>query len=233
MQLLQKYVLNGGVLMFVLVPCSVLMLASILQGMIRLRRGWMIPRWIFRKAGQVKDAESRREFLLLLRGHGSPLARVLWLTLKDFTDTGRRPARALVQGRLDDAIIQVSDRLYESVGLLSTIYTVGPLLGLVGTILGLMDTFHSYSALLQPSVQALSEGVQKALVTTFWGLSMAIPAFVAGQWMQSKIRAYERDKFPESVWHVIEMLYGPAPADLDDGAEEPAGGAILEVGSEA
>jgi biopolymer transport protein ExbB len=235
--LFEKYVQNGGILMFVLVPCSMLMLASILQGMIVLRRGRVLPRRILRQAQQLRDPDARRQFLFALRDQHSPLARVIWLTMKDFTERRQRPDRELLRARLDDAIILIGDKMSETVGVLSTIYTVGPLLGLIGTILGLMDTFHSYGALAQPSVQMLSVGVQKALVTTFWGLSMAIPAFVAGQWMQTRIRAYERDGLPESAWRIIDLLDGPfdqEPAALaeESAAARPAG-PVLEMESEA
>lgn len=228
--LLEKYVLNGGVLMFVLVPCSVIMAAAVLQGWIVLRRGWVLPRWILRRAGQARDEEARQAYFELLQKHHSPLARVLWQTLRDFSGLPRAAHRQAFESRLEEAIILVTDKMYERVGLLSTIYTVGPLLGLVGTILGLMEVFHSYAAVDQPSVAMLAVGVQKALVTTFWGLSMAIPAYVAGQWMQARIRLYERDLLPEAAWRVIETLYGPAaesakeeePADVEESAPFPA-----------
>lgn len=224
--LFQKYVLNGGVLMFVLVPCSLLMLGAILQGAIVLRRGRVIPRWILRLAVDVRDEPTRVQFLKKIRASGTPLARILWAVLRDVPEGGRPPAREALQGRLEEAIIGVSDKMYDMVGLLSTIYTIGPLLGLVGTILGLMDTFHAYGASDHPSIKMLSEGVQKALVTTFWGLSMAIPAFVAGQWMQKKIRGYERDTFPDLALRVVESVYAdvaPAAAPEPEAAAEPAG----------
>lgn len=205
--LFRKYVLNGGILMWVLIPCSLLMVGAVIQGLIMLRRGRVLPGWITRQALEVKDEATRRAFLERIRANHSPLARILWTMLKETAASGRLPERAALESRLEDAIIGVTDKMYELVGLLATIYTVGPLLGLVGTILGLMDTFHSYAAISNPTVAALSEGVQKALVTTFWGLSMAIPAFVAGQWIQKKIRAYERDEFPAAVWRVIDALY--------------------------
>ena len=230
--LLQKYVLNGGVLMFVLIPCSLIMVAGVVQGMIALRRGWVMPRWILRQARQVSGPSARREFLSLLGRRGHPLARVIWLTLKDLDFPARRPARERVQAKLDDAIILVCDRMYDRLNLLSTIYTVGPLLGLVGTILGLMDTFHQYGQLDQPSVAMLAVGVQKALVTTLWGLSMAVPAFMAGQWFQGRIRGYERDLFPHLFWQVLDALYGPA-AEAGEAAEDAPAAAPAPLPADA
>lgn len=215
--LFQRYVLAGGALMWVLVPCSLLMVGAVLQGFIALRRGRVLPRWVARLAGEARDEAARVAYLKKLRSSSSPLARVVWLTLKETMSAGKMPEKAVLEDRLEEAIIIVSDRMYDLVGLLSTIYTIGPLLGLVGTIHGLMEVFHQYGAMEHPSVQMLSVGVQKALVTTFWGLSMSIPAFVAGQWMQKKVRAYERDLFPEQAWRAINALQAASSAASPEG----------------
>lgn len=219
--LFQKYVVNGGILMWVLVPCSLLMVGAVLQGIITLRRGRVLPRWVARLAGEARDEAARLAYFKKLRASGSPLARVVWLTLKETMSAGKTPEKAALESELEEAIIIVSDKMYDLVGLLSTIYTIGPLLGLVGTIHGLMEVFHQYGAMEHPSVQMLSVGVQKALVTTFWGLSMSIPAFVAGQWMQKKIRAYERDLFPEQAWRAINALLAAPPAAKAEGETQP------------
>lgn len=227
--LFTKYVENGGILMWVLIPCSLIMLGTIFQGVITLRRGRVLPRWILRGAAQAQGEAGRGVFLKKVGVHGSPLARILWLTLKEEGGEGRPAGRPALQARLEEAIITVSDKMYDLVGVLSTIYTVGPLLGLIGTILGLMDTFHTYGADANPSIKILSEGVQKALVTTFWGLSMAIPAFVAGQWMQKKIRGYERDLFPEAAWQVIDALDAAKPAPGEPAPEDAGEDTVLRA----
>ena len=232
--LLQKYVLNGGVLMFILVPLSLVTVAAILQGVIVLRRGWVAPRWIERRARQAQTRAERGALMAEMRRRGNPLARVIWLTLKEFEASEGRPPRERIQAKLDDAIILVSDTMYDRLHLMATIYTVGPLLGLIGTILGLMDTFHVYGALDQPSVQMLAVGVQKALVTTLWGLSMAIPAYIAGQWMQKRIRAYERDILPGTVWEVVNHFHGPAQEEMDEAnGVDRIEKTVLEVEGEA
>jgi biopolymer transport protein ExbB len=222
--LFQKYVVNGGVLMWVLVPCSLLMVGAVLQGMIVLRRGRVLPRWVGRLAAEARDENARRQFFKKLRLSESPLARIVWLTLKETVGGGRLPERAELQTKLEDSIVMVSDKMYDMVGVLSTIYTIGPLLGLIGTNHGLMEVFHSYGAMEHPSVQMLSVGVQKALVTTFCGLSMAIPAFVAGQWMQKRIWVYERDLFPEQAWKVIDTLFAVVQPQLEESNEAPKAG---------
>ena len=70
--LLEKYVINGGVMMFVLVPCSLLMLGAILQGMIRLRRGRVLPADLLRKARHVNSPEQRVRFIRDLQLHPQP-----------------------------------------------------------------------------------------------------------------------------------------------------------------
>jgi len=151
-----------------------------------------------------------------LETRGQPLAQVICLTLKNVGAPGPLPARAALQEKLDEAIILVSDKMYDRLNLMSTIYTLGPLLGLIGTILGLMDTFTLMARWSNPPVQMLAVGVQKALVTTLWGLSMAIPASRPASGCRRKIRIYEREVFPRSVWRVIELIKGDAKSRLPE-----------------
>lgn len=72
---------------------------------------------------------------------------------------------------------------------LETIGTLSPLLGLLGTVLGMIDAFQAMEAAgtqVDPSV--LSRGIWQALITTALGLSVAIPALVAHSWMDRKVQ---------------------------------------------
>ena len=71
---------------------------------------------------------------------------------------------------MDQAIVQVSDQMSDSLGMLSTLYTVSPLLGIMGTMLGMMNTFYEFGVRGQKSVDILTIGIQEALVTSLWGL---------------------------------------------------------------
>ena len=223
--LLEKYVINGGPMMFVLIPCSLLMLGAVLQGLIRLRRRRVLPPGILKKAGQLNDDATRCQFILDLHRFEIPLARSIWLALKDFDPGGPPPERQSLEAAIGEASTQAANEMRDGLGLLETIYTIAPLLGLMGTILGMMNTFYDFAVAQEKSVQLLSIGIQEALVTTLWGLGIAIPAFVATQWLDSIITAYERRRLPAAATRVIQHLFAAdavaTPSDAEAG--EPSG----------
>lgn len=205
--LLEQYVINGGVMMVLLVPCSLLMLAAVLQGMIGLRRGRMLPKRLFLQARQVRTAAEREAFVEKLGTLGYPLARAVWLTLHPLDWRQGQPDAASLRTRCEEAVAEVSDELYDRLGMLGTIYTIAPYLGIMGTVLGMMHAFYEFGVLKQKSIETLSVGIQQALVTTLWGLGIAIPAFIGARWLQSRIRTYERHRLPSAVTRLITDLY--------------------------
>ena len=203
------YVLSGGPLMVALIFCSVMLLAIVVQSIIRLRRERVIPGFLTDKAGEVSNLSDRMKYVQEMKDHTSPLARALKMTLKDLDIRGEhRPHRRQLEPVVTESVAHVADDLYEETGLLSTLYTVAPLLGLLGTILGMMKAFREFAAEQEKNLTALSEGIQEALVTTLWGLAIAIAAYVAAHFFQSKIRRYERNHLPREVFQIIASLYG-------------------------
>lgn len=218
--LFEKYVLNGGPMMALLLPLSLIMLGGILQMAIHLRRSRVLPEGLLKQARQVRQPTHRSRFLASLEHHSNPLARLVRLTASDAGTPMEPLTRQQVDLALTNHLDKEVDRMYGGLGLLETIYTIAPLMGLLGTILGMMHTFYQFGVRQEKSVEILSVGIQEALVTTLWGLSIAIPAFVAVQWFRSVIRRYEREKLPEAVWGIVSAMdaahrrtdTAPAPA---------------------
>jgi biopolymer transport protein ExbB/TolQ len=146
-----------------------------------------------------------------MRRHPSPLARAVWFALKDCISQGRAPHLREVDAMVEEGTQLACDEMYDGLGLLNTIYTLAPLLGLMGTILGMMKAFSNFGMQERKSIELLSVGIEEALVTTLWGLSIAVLAFIASQWFQSKIRIYERFDLGAAAREVIVLLYGPTP----------------------
>ncbi len=220
--LFQRYVIEGGPVMYALVPLSLIMLGAVLQGAIRLRSARVMPARLIKQARAV-DAAGRRQFLRELADDPSPLGRVVWLTLKDHLRQEELPPWEELAPELAEATAEVSDEMHDGIGLLGTIYTVAPLLGLLGTILGMMNAFYRFAQVAaEQTVARLSEGIEQALVTTMWGLAIAIPAFVAAQALQGWIRRYERIHLPKAAQRLIESIYRPTAGEA---ADEPAAAA--------
>jgi biopolymer transport protein ExbB len=123
-----------------------------------------------------------------------------------------------------------ADRLYHKLTPLSVIYTIAPLMGLLGTILGMSDTFFEFAQMGQNrEISQLSTGINQALITTMWGLMIAIPAYVFSSVLRHKVFAYEKDILPSRLAEILNACRQYAgsgqagdPVGFDPGARKPA-----------
>ena len=100
---------------------------------------------------------------------------------------------------IDDAM----DRLYQSLSPLSTAYVIAPLIGVLGTTIGIMGTFEQFAVVGKRDMSALVAAIDKSLITTMWGLIIAVPAYYFYSILQGMIFRYERDHFPRFLKHVM------------------------------
>src|SRR5512138_1585108 len=115
------------------------------------------------------------EALSICEATPGPVARLVRTAILN-----REHGRERVREALEEAGLAEVPRLEEKLNLLATIAQLAPLLGLLGTVLGLMDTFGSMqNAGLHAQMRDLSGGVWKALVCAAAGLAVAIPAHAA------------------------------------------------------
>ena len=200
--LFQRYVIAGGVMMIALIPCLFLMIAFAVQGAINLRGKKIAPRDFvdrLRRAREESGLEAARE-LVKRADHslGEILRNVLYhLDFKSDAD----PAEILhdqIQGECDVLLQQNSQ--------LAAIYRVTPLLGLLGTVFGMIQTFNEFAQSQNPDVQELSIGINLALITTAWGLSIAIPAYVVLYLFQRRIAVYEQVALPREGNEALHVL---------------------------
>jgi len=118
---------------------------------------------------------------------------------KSDTVTGRAWAQGFQEHSLGD--IALEDSLTNSTALafrplrknisgISTIAVIAPLLGLLGTVAGMVLVFDELSISANPDKQAMSEGIMVALFTTVFGMLIAIPGIVAGRYFSGRVRSY-------------------------------------------
>jgi len=213
----QQYVVNGGVMMFFLIPCSLLAIGFMIQGFINLRRGRIVPKAFPGQVGAKRSVEELPRIADAIEGGGSTLARALKRIIP------RLKARHNPDNEEDiisDVIDDEIDRLYHNNNQLVIIYTVSPLLGLLGTILGMMKTFYQFSASTEQSIALLSKGINEALVTTMWGLSIAIPSFIILSLFRHRLFRYQSDVLPTAVHQVVRGIGDRALWLDEDGSKE-------------
>lgn len=165
---------GGGALMWPLAGCSVICLAFVLERMISLRAGRVIPRSFVRRfIEQLRDGSLQRTNALeVCQQNGSPVAKVFEAAVRKWG----RSEIAVEQAVVDEGE-RVANKLRRYIRLFTALAVIAPLLGLLGTVLGMIKAFNvvaDSSALGRPEL--LAQGISQALLNTAFGLVVAIPA---------------------------------------------------------
>ncbi len=167
---------KGGILMWPIALCSIVTVAFFLERLIALRWGRVIPRpFVRRVLDQIRDNQlDRTQALALCEENRSPVAQI-------FAGAVRKWGRPAVE--VEQAIIDAGERVTAELRryfrVFSGVHTVAPLLGLLGTVFGMIRAFNMVAvsdALGRPEL--LAAGISEALLTTAAGLTVAIPALI-------------------------------------------------------
>ncbi|MDN3508399.1 MAG: MotA/TolQ/ExbB proton channel family protein [Simkaniaceae bacterium] len=116
----------------------------------------------------------------------------------------------LIETHLHASMIKQKERLEKNLFILSTIKTLAPFLGLLGTVWGILVTFSELQSKASVvSNNAMLGGLSTALVTTVLGLVIAIPALVGSNYLRNAIRSYfsEMEEFAHHLLSTIELQY--------------------------
>ena len=164
----------GGWLMLPIIACSIAALAIIFERAWTLKRQRVMPEnlvdqvWQVHKNGQLNDAA-----LATLRGN-SPLGRILAAGL-----VNRNHSREVMKESIEEVGRQVVLNLERYLNTLGTIASITPLLGLLGTVIGMIKVFTAIMTAGVGDPAVLAGGISEALITTATGLSVAIPSLMA------------------------------------------------------
>jgi biopolymer transport protein ExbB len=168
---------DGGPLMYPIALCSVLTMVFVLERLVVLRSGRVIPRPFAKKfLEQLKEGQLDRESALeRCKENGSPLALVFAAAVKKWGRTAVEVEQAII-----DTGERVNNDLRKYLRVLNGVAQVGPLLGLLGTVLGMITSFNTIAgADAMGQREMLAGGIAQALLTTAAGMLVAIPALIA------------------------------------------------------
>lgn len=194
--------LKGGWLMIPIIACSVVSLAIICERFWALRSKKILPDqlvpsiWNLHKKG-VLDERSIQSLAV-----SSPLGRVLAAGL-----TNRSHGREIMKESIEETGRQVVHELERFLNSLGTIASISPLLGLLGTVIGMIKVFAAImsSGVGDPTV--LAGGISEALITTAAGLSVAIPTLMFYRYFRGVVESLVVRMEDEAV-KLIEMMHG-------------------------
>ena len=169
---------EGGPLMYPIALCSVVLLVFVFERLVALRRGRVIPRpFVKRLLEQLRDGQLDREKALkLCQDNKSPVAQVFAAAVKKWGRTSVEVEQALL-----DSGERINNHLRRHLRLMNGISQVAPLLGLLGTVLGMIASFNGISAAegAEGQREMLAGGIAQALLTTAAGMLVAVPALIA------------------------------------------------------
>lgn len=172
----------GGWLMVPLLGCSVLVVVIAVERFLALRPERVVPSQLLAEVWQwVSQQQLGRQRLQELR-QSSPLGQVLATAL-----TNAHQGRAVMKDSVEESADQITHELERFVGTLGTIAAVAPLMGLLGTVFGMIDVFTAMVEVGSGNSAMFADGIAKALITTAAGLLVAIPALICHRYFERRI----------------------------------------------
>jgi len=184
----------GGWLMLPIILCSIVAIAIVIERFWTLSAARIAPRytlgqvWTWIKNNEL-DAARLRELKL-----SSPLGQILAAGL-----VNARHGRATMTVSIEQAASQVVHDLERYLSTLGTIAAITPLLGLLGTVLGMIEVFTQIMVRGSGNTEALAGGISQALITTAAGLSVAIPAYMFHRMFMRRVDSLVLNLEQESI----------------------------------
>ncbi|MDD5555909.1 MAG: MotA/TolQ/ExbB proton channel family protein [bacterium] len=187
--------------MWIIAGCSIVALAVFTERLVNLHRAGIDARAFLRAVRKRIAASRMDEAAALCESTPGPIASIVSAALRA---AGR--SRAEIRQAIEDAGLHEVPRLERHLPILATVAHVCPLLGLLGTVAGMIKAFQqiqTHGGVVNPG--DLAGGIWEALLTTAAGLMVAIPSFVAYNYLTARVNAIVLD-METSATAVIEDL---------------------------
>lgn len=186
---------------YFLLAASVIALALIIERSVALRRSRIVPKGLLDKLiGELRQGGVTDEIIVRTANH-SPLGRVLAAGLKNV-----RASREVMKESIEEAGSAVAHELGRFLTTLGTISTLAPLMGLFGTVVGMIEIFGAQSP-SGTNPQQLAHGISVALYNTGFGLLIAMPSLVAYRHFRALVDSFVVDMEQQAV-KLVEVVHG-------------------------
>ena len=199
----------GGWLMLPIIACSVIALAIIIERLWVLRSQRVVPDnlvaqvWQMHRNGQLTNAH-----LTAIRD-GSPLGRMLYAGL-----INRNNSREVMKETIEEAGRQVVHELERYLNTLGTVASISPLLGLLGTVIGMIKVFAAITTAGVGNPTVLAGGISEALITTAAGLSVAIPSLMFHRYLSGRVERLVV-RMEEEALKMVEVMQGERTREME------------------
>ena len=184
-----------------LIATSVFGVAIILERFWSLRESYVIHQNLMEDVKKLVGSGSiKRDAVEALRAN-SPLGEIMAVAIEN-----QNSSLEIIKDSIEEVGSQVSYKLERYLGALSTISTVAPLLGLFGTIIGMVELFSSFTS-SGHDVAVFARGISIALYNTAGGIVVAVPAMIAFRFFRSKVD-HLVNEMEQQALHLVEIMRG-------------------------
>nr|WP_081027212.1 MotA/TolQ/ExbB proton channel family protein [Pseudomonas syringae group genomosp. 3] len=206
-----ELVKSGGWMMLPIILSSIAAAGIIIERLWTLRASRIAPPHLLGQAWQwIQEKKLDNEKLKQLRAD-SPLGEILAAGLAN-----SKHGREIMKECIEEAAARVIHDLERYLSALGSIAAMAPLLGLLGTVLGMIEIFGSFNSTgATANAGVLASGISKALICTASGLIVAIPAIFFHRFLQSRVDELVVDMEQQAI-RLVEVVQGDRDVDLID-----------------
>jgi biopolymer transport protein ExbB len=188
--------------MLPIIACSILSLAIVLERFWALRRSKVMPSHLMQQIWQLhRDGKLNNADLSKLRA-SSPLGRILAAGL-----VNRKHSKEVMKESIEEVGRQVVHELERYLNSLGSIASISPLLGLLGTVIGMIKVFSVIVTTGVGDPAVLAGGISEALITTAAGLSVAIPSLFFHRYFMGAVDELVL-AMEEQALRLVEVIHG-------------------------
>lgn len=217
---LVDYFKQGGITMYPMLLCSIIGLIVIVERAIVLHRVKVNTAQVF---GAVRQALMKRDLkgaIGICDENPSPIADTMRAGLLRYG----KPA-ADIEKAIESVALHELSKLERGLWILATVANVAPLFGFLGTVTGMIASFGVLSEVGLGNPKAVAAGISMALITTAYGLSIALPVQAAHNYFTSRISNFALDMETSSAMllETFGEIEGQPPAEPEESQETPVG----------
>ena len=205
-----EFVKAGGWLMLPIIICSIAAAAISIERYLALKPDKVAPRNLLAQVwGWIKNNQLDAGKLRDLKA-SSPLGRILAAGLSN-----SRHGRDVMKESIQEAASHVIHELERYLNTLGTIAAIAPLLGLLGTVIGMIKVFTAIMLQGTGNAGVLAGGISEALITTAAGLSVAIPALIMHRYLIRRVDTVVVALEQETI-KLVDALHGDRKVDVKE-----------------
>ena len=203
--------------MWPIILCSVAAVGILLERLWTLQRKRVLPEDLIKKVSDLAEKNQVTPKVIEALEKNSPLGRVLAAALAN-----RDRGREIMMERVQDTGRHVVHELERFLNTLGTIASISPLLGLLGTVTGIIRAFNAVMLGGMGDPRMLAGGISEALITTAGGLAVAIPSFIAYRYLRGKVERIVVEMEKIAVTFADSLGADSQPGESEDGIARTA-----------